>query len=246
MKWFKKVLRQNLVAVNIIILLLGVILVFLSVHLPTPNKQTICMGIGTSLFSSGLIVLITSLFVDDTSDSVQILKQWGVEAIYKTRGEMNISCGKYSKNAKRMDIIAFGLKSWRDSQNREIESLLQNGCKIRILTMDPSAENLKQRELDEKQEVGSISHTIMQLKDWAEKLNSQGYKGNIQIKYYDAQPLDFMFLMDNRLFWGPYEYGKGSQQTISYEFNTTGEGYKYYSGYFNDLWTDETFAKTNI
>ena len=157
---------------------------------------------------------------------------------------MNISCEKYTKKAKTIDVIAFGLRSWRDSKNKEIESLLRNGCQIRILTMDPNGANLKQRELDEKQEIGSIALTIIQLQDWANKLNSRGYKGKIQIKYYDAQPLDFMFLMSNRLFIGPYEYGKGSQQTISYEFNTTGEAYKYYTEYFNDLWNDDEFVKT--
>ena len=244
MEKLKHYLRQNLVAVNIIIMLIGVISIFFSVYLPTPNLQTIVMGIGTSLFSSGLIVFITSLFVDDSSDSMQILKQWGVEAVYKTRGEMNISCEKYTKKAKSIDIIAFGLRSWRDSKNREIESLLRNGCQIRILTMHPESENLTQREIDEKQETGSIAHTITQLKAWADKLNSRNYKGSIEIRYYDSQPLDFMFLMNNRFFWGPYEYGKSSQQTISYEFNTTGDGYKYYSEYFNDLWNDPDFAKT--
>ena len=64
MEKLKHYLRQNLVAVNIIIMLIGVISIFFSVYLPTPNLQTIVMGIGTSLFSSGLIVFITSLFVD--------------------------------------------------------------------------------------------------------------------------------------------------------------------------------------
>lgn len=244
MKWLKNVLRQNLVTVNIIIMLVGAVCIFVSVYLPTDNMQSIAMGIGTSLLSSGLIVFITSLFMDDSSERMQNLNHWGIEAVYKTRGEMNISCDKYMEKARTIDVIAFGLRSWRDSKSKDIELLLQNGCQIRILTMEPDSENLKQRELDENQEPRSIARTIIQLNEWANELNLAGYKGKIEIKYYDAQPLNFMFLMNNRLFIGPYEYGKGSQQTISYEFNVAGEAYKYYTEYFDKLWNDEKFAKT--
>jgi len=145
--------------------------------------------------------------------------------------------------ARKIDIIGFGLRSWRDSKSKEVEALLRKGCEIRILTMDPDSPSLKQRELDEKQEPGSIALTIVQLHEWADKLNAKSKKGKITIKYYDAQPLNFMFLMNTRLFIGPYEYGKGSQQTISYEFNNTGEAHKYYMEYFNGLWNDNEFAK---
>ena len=240
-KDFKAFIRKNKTFANIIVVLIGVIAIFVSVHLGTSNRQSICMSIGTSVFASGLVVLITSLFVDD-GEGDEKLKQWGIEAIYVTRGEMNISCDRYMKKAKRIDVIAFGLRSWRDSQSRAIEKLLKSGCEIRILTMNPNCENLRQRERDELQEAGSISHTIKQLADWAKKLNARSYPGKIEIRYYDAQPLNFMFLMDNRLFIGPYEYGKGSQQTISYEFNVSGEAHRYYREYFNTLWENEEFC----
>ena len=162
-----------------------------------------------------------------------MLKKWGIEAVYSTRGEMNISCDRYLKEAKSIDIIAFGLRSLRDSQSDTIEKILDNGGKIRIITMNPDCENLKQREKDELQEIGSIGYTIKKLAEWAEKLNKNTNKGRIEIRYYNSQPLEFMFLMDNRLFNGPYEYGKGSQQTISFEYNNVGKAYKYYKKYFN-------------
>lgn len=245
MKIFKRFIRKNKTLVNIIIVLIGIIAIICSVQLEAENRKNVCMGIGTSLFASGIVVLLTSILMDDMEEQDKLF-DWGIEAIYSTRAEMNVSCDKYLKRAKKIDIIAFGLRSWRDSQAKLIERLLKNGCQIRILTMDPNCENLKQREKDEKQEIGSIKHTIDQLSQWAEKLNSRGYKGRIMIRCYNAQPLNFMFLMDNRLFIGPYEYGKGSQQTISYEFNTSGEAYKYYTEYFLNLWGDSDFAKNVI
>lgn len=239
----KRFVRKNITLVNIIIVMLGILAIFISVYLPNANTQNICMGIGTSFFASGIVVLITTLLTDNTEEEDR-LSDWGIEAIYSTRGEMNISCDKYMRKAKRIDIIAFGLRSWRDSQAKTIEKLLKNGCQIRILTMNPDCNNLQQREKDEQQEIGSIKYSIEQLISWAKVLNSRNYAGSIEIKCYDAQPLNFMFLMDNRLFIGPYEYGKGSQQTISYEFNTSGRTYGYYTDYFQSLWNDTNFSKS--
>lgn len=238
-------IRKNKTLINFIIALLGIIAIIGGGYLKSTHIQNICMGIGTSLFSSAIIVFITSVFIDDDSESEMLLKKWGIEAIYSTRGEMNISCDRYMKKAKSIDVIAFGLRSWRDSQSKTVEALLKKGCQIRIITMKPGCENLKQREKDELQEEGSIGHTIKQLAQWAERLNKKGREGKIAIKYYDAQPLSFMFLMDNRLFNGPYEYGKGSQQTISFEYNNSGDAYKYYSDYFNSLWENEEFCSEN-
>lgn len=240
-------IRKNKTLTNFIIALIGIIVIIVGGNLKSKNMQNISMGIGTSFLASAIIVLITSALVEDDSESEIRLKKWGIEAIYSTRSEMNISCDHYLQNAKTIDVIAFGLRSWRDSQAKLIKKLLKEGCMIRILTMDPDCENLKQREKDELQEEGSIGFTIRQLTNWAEKLNKKGYTGKITIKYYNAQPLNFMFLMDNRLFCGPYEYGKGSQQTISYEFSKNGDAYSYYSDYFDSLWENQAFCseKTN-
>ena len=158
---FKRFIRKNKTLVNIIIALIGVVAIVISVHLETTNQQNICMGIGTSLFASGIVVLITSILTDNTEEQDKLL-DWGIEAIYSTRGEMNVSCDRYLRKAKKIDIIAFGLRSWRDSQQKLIETLVKNGCQIRILTMDPTCANLKQSEKDDKQEIGSIKHTIEQ------------------------------------------------------------------------------------
>ncbi len=51
-----------------------------------------------------------------------------------------------------------------------------------------------------------------------------------------VRPLDLYFRVDNHVFIGPYLYGKTSQQTITYEFGKGGNGYTYYTKYFEDLW----------
>jgi hypothetical protein len=68
-----------------------------------------------------------------------------------SKQEMNMSCDKNMQNLKdELDIIAFGLRSFRDSKGDEIKKKVEKGLKIRILTCDPKSPFLKQREKDEK------------------------------------------------------------------------------------------------
>lgn len=231
---FKRNIRKNSTLVEIIILLAGIILVLVG------RQSSVVAGIGASVIASAIVVFMTDVLLG--KDESENLSRWGLEAVYKTRGEMNSSSDVYLDKAKSVKIIAFGLKSWRDSQQKKIRKLLERGGTIQIITMKPECNNLKAREADELQAEGSISHSIRQMIEWAKKENAKGRKGRIEIRQHEHLPLGFVFLMDNRLFTGPYEYGKESQQTISFEYNNTGEAYLYYDSYFDSLWNDSAFC----
>lgn len=232
MNSIKKHIRANSTIAEVLILAVGIVLAIFG--------KTILRDIGISMIASAIIVFMTDVFTNQ--DELESVRQWGLEAVYRTRGEMNGSSDMYFEKAKSVDIIAFGLKSWRDSQQDQIDKLLNSGGEIRIITMKPWCDALKAREIDESAGEGGISHSIEQLIEWAKNENAKGYKGRIKIKYHNHLPLDFMHMMDNRLFTGPYEYGKGSQQTISFEYNNTGTAYEYYKNYFNKLWDDPSFC----
>ena len=238
MRKVEKYIRKNSTLVEIIILLLGIIIVHFS------KSNMVITSIGSSMIASSIIVFMTDILIGKDDDDSVI--QWGLESVYKTRGEMNSSCDEYLKKAKKIDIIAFGLKSWRDSQQVQIDRILQLGGSIRIITMKPGCDNLKARERDEFESYNGISHSIEQLIEWAKGMNDKGYKGKIEIRYHDHLPLDFLYIMDNRLFTGPYEYGKGSQQTLSFEYSNTCSAYEYYRSYFNELWNDESFCQNAL
>lgn len=229
----RRYLRKNSTLVEIIIFLLGTLMA--ATNIP------VIKDIGCSLIASAIVVFMTEVLIGRDEDAS--VSSWGLTHVYKTRGEMNKNCDAYMAKAKAVDVIAFGLKSWRDSQQGQIENLLKNGGRIRILTMDPKCETLKARERDEKAVEGEIAHQIENLIAWAKAENQKGYKGRIEVRCHDHLPSDFMFLMNNRLFTGPYEYGKGSQQTISFEYDSSGDAYKYYKDYFERLWDDQTFCK---
>ena len=107
--------------------------------------------------------------------------------------------------------------------------------------MNPLSQFTLIRDKEEKKFEGYTKHSIEQLVDWANKLNSKNYKGKIIIKGYECMTLDFYWRVDNVLYVGPYWYGMDSQQTITYKFSDGGKGFSQYIDYFESLWNNEEF-----
>ena len=144
---------------------------------------------------------------------------------------------------KHLDIIAWGLKSFRDAKDKIVREKVKCGLKIRFVTLLPDSEYVKRREIDEKEAPGQIKHTILNLQKWIEDLQTIAPKPeNIEVKYYNSLPEDFYFRVDDHVFIGPYLYGISSQQTISYEFKAPAKGTSYYKDYFERLWNDPEFC----
>ena len=51
--------------------------------------------------------------------------------------------------------------------------------------------------------------------------------------------LDFYWRVDDEIYIGPYWYGIGSQQTITYKFIAGKQGFEVYAEYFERLWENE-------
>ena len=231
--FLKRQFRKPKTTVIFLILAIGFILIL------RPDNHRILQGIGVSLLASGIMSIMSIFFIND-EDAFRSAKAWGMEHVYSTRGEMNHTCDEYMRHAKSIKVIAFGLRSLRDASEADILRILERNGKIKIITMKPNCEALILREKDERQ---NISGSIEELIAWAKDLNEKNLPGKIEIRYHDHLPLDFMFLMNNRLFTGPYEYGKVSQQTVSFEYSVTGAAYEYYEKYFDRLWADEHFCQ---
>ena len=224
----KENLNWKTIAVGLIILVAGILTVVFS--------KNYGVSIGCSLIASSVVALLNSLFVE--RKKVSPLDSWGIQNIYKRRSLMNKDCDISIDNAKRqIDIVAFGLKSFRTDYGNSALALLQKGVNIRIITMDPESKFVKQREIEEGEVPGQIKNTIEQLVEWAEKLNAESTNGKITIKGYSCMTLDFYWRVDDDIYVGPYWYKYPSQQTISYKF-TKGDGFDAYYEYFDRLWND--------
>lgn len=165
---------------------------------------------------------------------LEVAGEWGLENIYATRSIMNAECDKKQQSAKAsIDVVAFGLSSWRQNCNDEIISLLKRKVKIRILAPQPDSDFIRQRELDEEKLPGSIKNDIEKLQEWVTTLKEIG---DIELRLYSWLPMDFYFRVDDSLFIGPYMYHKQSQQTVSYEYSANGQMFNIYTAYFENIW----------
>jgi len=233
-------LRKFRIMLNIIILCVGLILILIGL-LQIPEKtSTLLTNIGVSILASGIIALFTILTLNDENFQIEnnLQSKWGIEEIYATRSEMNShTASVFPSMKKEYQQIAFGVKSLRDAYNDLFIEKAKKGLKIKFITLHPNSIFIQEREKIENKQKGDIRKTIIDLIIWIKKLQGVSKKpSNIQIEFYDSLPLDFYCKIDNNLYIGPYLYGKESQQTISYRFNSRGKGYDYYTRYFNSLW----------
>lgn len=240
-----KTLEQiNASLINLVICCIGFICLLSALFTDHEDGRNILLSIGCSLIASTVVSYLTSKYLIRMSRIKNIVEHWGLESIFETRQEMNRSTDiAFESLEKHLDIIAWGLKSFRDAKDKIVREKVKRGLKIRFVTLCPDSKYVKQREIDEREASGQIRHTILNLQKWIEDLQKIAPKPeNVQVKYYNSLPEDFYFRVDDHVFIGPYLYGISSQQTISYEFKGAAKGASYYKDYFERLWNDPDFC----
>ena len=246
----KGIIRINQELLNYLILLLGIILLILGIFVPVGGKwMDVLLGIGCSLIASAVVLGLNNIYIQKREEEKIVIDKWGLCAVFSSRSEMNIACDYYLVSAvSQIDMIGFGFRSLRDKdrQDKIIQDKAKKGVAIRIISMDPNSPFLAQREKDENVTESSIKDSIIQLKQWVDELKSISPRPDkIEVRFYDSIPLDFYFRVDGHVFVGPYEYGRLSQHSISYEYrDKKSEGFVYYTTYFESLWKDADFCKT--
>ena len=205
------------------------------------TAQNLWISIGCSLIASGLVIVLTAVFVERLPFNP--LDEWRIKLITSTRAEMNKDCEiEFDKAKYQIDVVAFGLSTFRTAQTeRQILAHLKKDLNFRILTMDPDSAFVSERERAE--EKANIKNSIKKLVEWADKLNATGARGKIIVKGYNTMTLDFYWRTDNVLYVGPYWYGYDSQLTITYKFTKGGKGFRLYTEYFDRLWNNESLSK---
>lgn len=148
--------RYNLksIIVGLGIIIVGIVAILVD-YFWLSTSQNIWISVGCSLLASGIVILATALLVD--VKEVDELKKWGLVKIYKTRSEKGKdSDPELDEAEKQVDVVAFGLKSFRTMHYKKVEKLLIKGINIRILTMNPDPSNmfLTQREKEENEPTG--------------------------------------------------------------------------------------------
>lgn len=210
------------------------------------SETSIWINVGCSLLASGLVISLNAWLVERSSEDP--LERWGISRIYQTRGKMNEDCDDdLNRASKQVDVVAFGIKSFRTTQEKLTKKLLKKGVNFRIITMDPESEFISQREKEEGEVPGQIQNTVESLVTWANNLNKlNSSKGKISVKGYSCMTLDFYWRVDDAVYFGPYWYGVGSQQTVSYRYEKGGFGFDMYTDYFEKLWSNSEIMRVLV
>jgi hypothetical protein len=229
-----KLERTNATLINHVVFWVGLCFVLSGFFIKPLDWRNVCISVGCSLVASSIASFLTSRYLIRISRIKNIVEYWGLESIYQTRQEMNQSTNNAFVNLENnLDIIALGLKSFRDAKDSLVKAKVQSGLKVRIIAPHPDSAYVVQREHDEKEVPGQIRQTILHLGSWIDELKSMSPDAaNVQIKYYNSLPEDFYFKVDDFIFIGPYRYGISSQQTISYEFKGPSNGFRDYNLHF--------------
>lgn len=203
------------------------------------------ISIGCSLIASAVVSFVNNFY----NEKENALKSWGVDKVYKARAEKSAdSDPKLTTAKKHLDIVAFGLKSFRSGHKNEMIRCLQNGVDVRIITMSPESEFAKERAKEENETEDQIAHSVRDLVEWCKNVNREAKEtspksGQIRIMAYKCMTLDFYWRCDNELYFGPYLLGKDSQQTVTFRAQKGGKLFEIYTEYFEELWKNDEYME---
>ena len=230
----KKIIQTEHNKTNLLIFLIGIVGILGSIVFKNYIKEplfTILISISTSIVASSIVAFITTVYMFENTERVEFIRKWGIKSIYETRGVMNNEVNAlFEHKVARLDIIAYGLKSFRESKSQRIKQLLQYGMKMRIITVDPKLGILEYKDRDEGKIEGSTAASIHDLIKWCKEI------GKVEVRVIDTLPTELYFRVDSNVFVGPYEIGRESQQTITMHLKGKTDGVKYYTEYFDNIW----------
>ena len=223
--------------VNLLVGCLGVILILLTfIDCVVDPLKAILLSIGTSILATSIVTALNAKYLVSQSNATAMTEKWGLEGIYTVRANINTHTNKALARANQLDVCAMGLKGFRDAQGKNIANRVSKGMRIRILTLSPNSPFLSEIDRNEGLAEGSTKASIESLLKWISELQKiQLSPGQVEVKTYNTYPHEFYFCIDGTIYIGPYE-NKTSQQTITYRFNPYGQGARYYSNYFENLW----------
>lgn len=219
----------------LIAVLIGILLTYMY------GESQAAVGVGCSLIASSLFMFINVI----VNAKESLLHSWGLVEILDKRSKKGEQTDHLIPKAKKLDCVAFGMKSFLDKPKtyENVLTYVNSGHIMRIITMDPNGQFIKQREKEEND--SNISNTISKLKEWAEKINKEktNAKGKILIKAYSCMTLDFYWRIDNTIYVGPYPLKGSSQQNITYKFKAGKKGFDHYADEFENLWNNDNVMK---
>jgi len=264
-KLAKLVLFYKIIILSFIIVILGAFtVIFVS---PDGSLISILMDevlkeVGVALIIIGLAILIYEYFlrknmmdlieqfvkenfmsmIKEHCEKVKIIsesvRKSGLVNIYQKEGSSEI-LNHATKNIKLLGIT-LNYYFYPDSEEwTRLTSLVENGCTLQILILDPESSHVSYRESDEKNTdlKGQIMYLYNLEKQFIDNLK-EDFKSRVEIRFYDTYPTCAMTIIDDRLIRvTPYLFNKRGRACPTLEFTINDNGiFGAYLDHFNDIW----------
>jgi hypothetical protein len=212
--------------------------------------KDILLGIGGSLIAAGIAGEILFLYVassQQTKDKLDLLSIAGLQRIFPTRS-VSIREEYHSRlrNAKEVDILGFGLSSFREDYGNKFGELSLK-TSFRILLLDPDfpspTESIASiRDREEGNNSGDIKRDVEAFESAVRRAEPL-VKANFLVRRLTALPSINVFRIDDEIFWGPYLIADQSRNMPTLLVRRGGFLFDQIKGHFEHLWTDSQLSK---
>lgn len=259
------VVFYKIIIISIIIILLGafiIVIVSPGMDLISIVKFEVTKEIGISLIIIGIAILIYEYFlrknmmdlieqfvkenfmamISDHCERVKSINdsitKSGLANIYP-RGGGSEFLNLTKKNIKILGITLSYYFYPESDEWMQLLSIVEKGCFLQILILDPDSIHVGIREKDEKNTdlKAQIIQLIHMTKLFINTVKDE-YRSNIEIRLYDTYPsFAITIIDDNQLRVTPYLFNKKGRACPTIEFVRKEKGvFDAYLNHFNDLW----------
>lgn len=217
-----KLNRREVILINVVITLVGVIVVFIGTIAGVPILSTLLEAIGTGLIATGGVNFLDRLLAERPQTD-------GVIMVAGTRRSLDLNIHVRKYRADKVDILGMSLsdclREIADNPNQTminpmVNRVLFNNTRLRLLFVHPDSEYVSQRamedntgdetELRERQKQ-SVEYCILFYKRLAEHYQValenkviDKPRGSVQIKLLEFCPYMTIERYDNDIYWGLY------------------------------------------
>lgn len=221
---------------------------FLLIYIIIIIVPSIIMASGSNawiniLLALGLVVLMLFYYFDHTYDTSV---SWGIKAIYTEREQERYFMDYHRTHFwKETDImLSYDIKRFIKSNIRELGVMAKLGSKMRILLLDPQSKYVPLLEKASSMKHGEYAYYVLQIQSFALRAAQAGAENtvvNVELKYYDAVPLDNMLRAYDTVFaYNNKECAQNDFKVCLFENELN--GYNFYKTMFDEKWNDLSFS----
>jgi hypothetical protein len=211
--------------------------------------KDIAGGASASLVATGItgfVLLFHNFFVDRREQLQNRLYETGMRSAFD--GRSIVIKSEYAsrlKSSSRIDIIGFGLSSFRQDYGDQFGHLARS-MKIRILLLDPSFPSpdhsyADQRDVEEGNAKGSISRDVEAFIKISSAARAS-YPDNFQVRLLKCLPSVNYFRFDNEVLWGPYLVANQSRNMPTFLVAKGAFLFDRLSDHFEKLWSSSELS----